>query len=65
MDNASGKSQFRDAIECVNQLIVDGLRHGFFRCEISIEIGKGSRRELVIEAGMSHKFNIAEEELPH
>ena len=27
-------------------------------------IGKGNRRELVIEAGKSHKFTIPEEELP-
>ena len=40
------------------------IRHGHFRCKISSGIGKGNRRELVIEAGMSHKFNIPEEELP-
>ena len=46
------------------QIVLDGLRHGHFRCAISSVIGKGNRRELVIEAGKSHKFNIPEEELP-
>jgi hypothetical protein len=57
-------SEFDDALKRINQLVVEGLRHGFFRCEISVEIGKGSRREMVIEAGKSHKFHIPEEDLP-
>ena len=35
-----------------------------FDCPIACEIGNGSRRELVIEAGKSHKFTIPEDELP-
>ncbi|WP_417719570.1 hypothetical protein [Salipiger sp.] len=31
---------------------------------ISSGIGKNNRRDLVIEAGKSHKFTIPEEELP-
>ena len=46
------------------QIVVDGLRHGIFDCSIACEIGKGNRRELVIEAGKSHKFTIPEEEVP-
>jgi hypothetical protein len=60
----SGGPQFREACDCLRQIVLDGLRHGHFRCKISSGIGKGNRRELVIEAGMSHKFNIPEEELP-
>jgi hypothetical protein len=60
----SGGPQFRQAIERVCQIVLEGLRHGHFRCAISSGIGKGSRRELIIEAGKSHKFNIPEEELP-
>jgi hypothetical protein len=61
----SGGPQFREAFERLVQIFIDGLRHGHFRCAISSCIGKGSRRELVIEAGKSHKFTIPEEELPH
>ena len=60
----SGGPQFRAAFDRLVQIVLDGLRHGHFRCAISSVIGKGNRRELVIEAGKSHKFNIPEEELP-
>jgi hypothetical protein len=60
----SGGPEFREAFEHLVRIILDGLRHGHFRCAISSCIGKGNRRELVIEAGKSHKFNIPEEELP-
>ncbi len=60
----SGGPQFREAFDRLVQIVLDGLRHGHFRCAISSCIGKGNRRELVIEAGKSHKFNIPEEELP-
>jgi hypothetical protein len=60
----SGGPQFREARDRLVQIVLDGLRHGHFRCSISSGIGKGNRRELVIEAGKSHKFTIPEEELP-
>lgn len=60
----SGGPQFREALDRIVQVVLDGLRHGHFRCAISSVIGKGNRRELVIEAGKSHKFTIPEEELP-
>jgi hypothetical protein len=60
----SGGPQFREALERLLQIVLDGLRHGHFRCAISSGIAKGNRREFVIEAGKSHKFNIPEEELP-
>jgi hypothetical protein len=60
----SGGPQFREAFDHLVQIVLDGLRHGHFRCAISSCIGKGNRREVVIEAGKSRKFNIPEEELP-
>jgi hypothetical protein len=60
----SGSPQFCEALERIGQIVLDGLRHGYFRCVISGGIGKGNRREIVIEAGKSHKFTIPEEELP-
>jgi hypothetical protein len=46
---------------------VRGNLAGVLGAEITTEawIGKGNRRELVIEAGKSHKFTVPEEELPH
>ena len=60
----TGGPQLHKAIEQISQIVLDGLRHGHFRATISSRIGKGNRRDLVIEAGKSHKFTIPEEELP-
>jgi hypothetical protein len=60
----SGGPQFREAFDRLAQIVSDGLRHGHFRCTISSSIGNGRRREVVVEAGKSHKFTIPEEELP-
>jgi hypothetical protein len=60
----SGGPQFREAFDHLVHIVIDGLHHGHFRCAISSCIGKGNRREVVIEAGKSRKFNIPEEELP-
>ena len=59
-----GGPQFRAALDCLLHIFREGLRHGHFRCTISSGIGKGNRRDLVIEAGKSHKFTIPEDELP-
>ena len=56
--------QVREALARLEQVVLDGLQHGHFRCTISSIIAKGNRRELVIEAGKSHKFTIPELELP-
>ena len=56
--------QLREALDQIGQIVLDGLNHGHFRATVSSEIGKGNRRELVIEAGKSHKFTIPEDELP-
>ena len=61
---ALGK-QTTDALDHIDFLVVDGLRHGFFEFSISCEIGNGGKRKLVIRAGKSHKFTIPEDELPH
>jgi hypothetical protein len=63
-DRKSGGPQFWEAFECLDKIIRDGLRHGYFRCAITSAIGKDSRREIIIEAGKSHKFTIPENELP-
>ena len=63
-DGPLGGPQFRDACDQLIQIVLDGLRHGHFRCSISSGIGKEKKRELVIEAGKSHKFTIPEYELP-
>jgi hypothetical protein len=55
--------QIADALAHLEKLVVDGLRHGFFDYSVVCEIGPGGKRELVIRAGMSHKFTIPKMEL--
>ena len=57
-------AQVRTALDRLNELVVDGLRHGFFDIEIGCEVGNGGKRHLTIKAGKSHKFTIPETELP-
>jgi len=56
--------QARAALDRIIEVVMDGLKHGHFRCAISSAIGKNNKRDFVIEAGKSHKFTIPEEDLP-
>jgi hypothetical protein len=38
--------QLREALDRIEGLVVDGLRHGFFDYSIACEIGKDSKRQL-------------------
>jgi hypothetical protein len=58
------RGQVREALDRLEGLVIDGLKHGFFDYSIACEIGNGGKRCLVIRAGKSHKFTIPEEELP-
>jgi hypothetical protein len=56
--------QVREALDRLEGLVVEGLRHGFFDYSIACEIANGGKRQLVIRAGKSHKFTIPEDEVP-
>jgi hypothetical protein len=56
--------QVREALDRLEGLVVDGLKHGFFDYSIACEIAGGGKRQLVIRAGKSHKFTIPANEVP-
>ena len=56
--------QIREALDRLEGLVVDGLKHGFFDYSIGCEVANGGKRQLVIRAGKSHKFTIPENEVP-
>jgi hypothetical protein len=58
---ASG--QVRKALDHLEVLVVDGLKHGFFEYSISCEVANGGKRHLVIWAGKSLKFTIPADEV--
>lgn len=62
-DSHPADTQLGEALDTITDVVLDGLRHGHFRCAISSQIGNKKRREVVIEAGKSHKFTIPENEL--
>jgi len=55
-------SERERAFQRLEQLIFDGLRHGFFDCTVSIETIKEHKRRLLIKAGRSYSFVIPQEE---
>jgi hypothetical protein len=55
--------QFHEALDQLEGLVVDGLKHGFFDYSIACEITNGGKRQLVIRGGKSHKFTIPENEV--
>jgi hypothetical protein len=60
----SSAGQLREALDRLERLVVEGLKHGFFHYSIDCEVAKGGKRQLVIRAGKSHKFTIPENEVP-
>lgn len=60
----AGSGQLREALDRLEGLVVDGLKHGFFDYSIACEVANGGKRQLVIRAGKSHKFTIPEDEVP-
>ena len=57
------RGQVREALDVLEGLVVDGLKHGFFDYSIACEVANGGKRQLVIRAGKSHKFTIPENEV--
>jgi hypothetical protein len=47
VQNRAYGRQLREALDRIEDLIVDGLRHGFFDYSLACEIGKDGRRQLV------------------
>jgi hypothetical protein len=56
--------QVREALDRLEALVVDGIKHGFFEYSIACEVANAGKRQLVIRAGKSHKFTIREDEVP-
>jgi hypothetical protein len=58
------RGQICEALDRLEGLVVDGLKHGFFDYSIACEIANGGKRKLMIRAGKSYSFYIAEDEMP-
>lgn len=47
-----------EAMAKISEIVLDGLRHGFFEMNLSCEIDGGKRRVLTIRSGKSYRYNI-------
>jgi hypothetical protein len=54
----------RDALELIEALLIEGVKHGHFDYSITCETGTNGRRLLIVKAGKSHKFSIMEPDIP-
>ena len=60
-DKALSKAAHKEieaVLACIETIVADGLKHGFFKCSIHAQVGKNGRRELTVESGKSFRFNI-------
>jgi hypothetical protein len=57
-------SPVRSALDLVENLLIEGIKHGHFDYSITCETGTGGRRLLIVKAGKSHKFSIMEHDVP-
>jgi hypothetical protein len=55
----------RSALDLIERLLVEGIKHGHFDYSITCETGNGGRRLLIVKAGKSHKFTIMVPEVPN
>jgi hypothetical protein len=56
--------QFRNGLEQLQRLVIEGAQHGYFELAVTCQVGNGKKRELIIRAGKTYKFTFPEEELP-
>jgi hypothetical protein len=54
----------RAALDLVEVLLIEGIKHGHFDYSMTCETGTNGRRLLIVRAGKSHKFAIAEQDVP-
>jgi hypothetical protein len=54
----------RSALDLIESLLVEGIKHGHFDYSITCETGTGGRRLLIVKAGKSHKFSIIGSDVP-
>jgi hypothetical protein len=54
----------RSALDFIEGLLIEGIRHGHFDYSLTCEMGTNGRRLLIVRAGKSHKFTIEGTDVP-
>jgi hypothetical protein len=54
----------RSALDLIERLLIEGIKHGYFDYSLTCEQGTHGRRLLIVKAGKSHKFTIEGIDVP-
>ena len=54
----------RSALDLIEGLLVEGIKHGHFDYSLTCELGTKGRRLLIVKAGKTHKFTIEGIDVP-
>ena len=54
----------RSALNLIESLLVEGIKHGHFDYSLTCQTGTNGRRLLIVKAGKSHKFTIEGIDVP-
>jgi hypothetical protein len=54
----------RAALDLIEALLIEGIKHGHFDYSMTCETGTNGRRLLIVRGGKSHKFSITEPDIP-
>lgn len=63
MNKGAPKAQLDNFLGQLVAEVREGLKHGFFKCELTCELISGRKRSVTINAGKSHRYTIPAEEL--
>jgi hypothetical protein len=61
--DSEAANECQRALKKLEQVVLEGIRHGFFDCTITCEMMQKGKRRFVIKAGVSHQFCISQDEL--
>src|SRR5690242_6072198 len=57
------KGDLRGMMDCLERLMMEGIKHGFFEYSIRCEVISGGKRQVVVGAGKIYKFTVQEHEV--
>lgn len=63
MSSPKNVNQRERMLRKLNEIVLDGLEHGFFEYTVTCELMNNQKRRLVIKAGKSHQFTIPPDDL--
>ena len=60
--SSNGGDTLQEALARLHVIVLDGLSHGHFDCSVTSVVIQGNKRRLMINAGKSYQFVIAEDD---